>query len=35
LFWTIAPTRMGLLFWLEAHFQTKTLGHTSYPLAGL
>ena len=32
-FWTISPTRMGILIWLGAFFQTKTLGHTSHPLA--
>ena len=26
-FWTISPTRMGILIWLGAFFQTKTLGH--------
>jgi hypothetical protein len=25
LFWTISPTRMGLLIWLGSFFQTKTL----------
>jgi hypothetical protein len=35
LFWTISPTRMGLLIWLGAYFQTKILGRTSCPLAGL
>jgi hypothetical protein len=35
LIWTISPTRMGLLIWLGAYFQAKTLGHTYYPLAGL
>jgi hypothetical protein len=35
LFWTISSTRMDLLIWLGAHFQAKTLGHTSRPLAGL
>jgi hypothetical protein len=35
LFWTIPSTRMGLLIWLGAHFQAKTLGHTSRLLAGL
>jgi hypothetical protein len=35
LFWTISLTRMGLLIWLGAYFQAKTLGHTSQPLAGL
>jgi hypothetical protein len=35
LFWTISLTRMGLLIWLGAHFQAKTLGHTSRPLTGL
>jgi hypothetical protein len=27
LFRTISPTRMGLLIWLGAYFQAKTLGH--------
>jgi hypothetical protein len=35
LFWTISPTRMGLLLWLGGHFQAKILGRTSCPLAGL
>jgi hypothetical protein len=34
LFWTISPTRIGLLIWLGAYFEAKTLGHTSHPLAG-
>jgi hypothetical protein len=33
--WTISPTRMGLLIWLWAYFQAKTLSHTYYPLGGL
>ena len=35
LFWTISPTRIGLLIWLGAYFKAETLGHTSCPLAGL
>jgi hypothetical protein len=35
LFWTISPTRMGILIWLGAFFQTKMLGHTSSSLADL
>ena len=35
LLWTISLTRMGLLIWSGAYFQTKTLGHTSHPLGGL
>jgi hypothetical protein len=34
-FWTISPTRMGILIWLGAFFQTKTLGHTFCLRAGL
>jgi hypothetical protein len=34
MFWTISPTRMGLLIWLRAYFQAKILGHTSRLLAG-
>jgi hypothetical protein len=26
---------MGLLIWLAAYFQAKTLGHTSQPFAGV
>jgi hypothetical protein len=35
LFWTISLTRMGILIWLGAYFQAKTLGHTSQPFSGL
>ena len=35
LLWTISLTRMGLLIWSGAYFQTKTLGHTCRPLVGL
>jgi hypothetical protein len=35
LFWTISPTKMGLLIWLGAYFQAYTLGHTFYLLSGL
>jgi hypothetical protein len=34
LFRTISPTRMGLLIWLGAYFQARTLGHTTRLLAG-
>jgi hypothetical protein len=34
-FWTISPTGMGLLIWLGAYFQTKTLSHTAKLLWGL
>ena len=35
LLWTISLTRMGLLIWSGAYFQTETLAHTSRPLMGL
>jgi hypothetical protein len=35
LFWTITPTRMGLLIWLRAYFLAKTLGHISCRLIGI
>jgi hypothetical protein len=35
LFWTISPTRLGLMIWLAAYFQAWTLEHTSCLLANL
>jgi hypothetical protein len=35
LFWTIFPKRMGLMIWLGAYHQAKTLGHTSCLFADL
>jgi hypothetical protein len=34
-FWTISLTIMGLLIWLGAYFQARTLGHTAQLLWGL
>jgi hypothetical protein len=34
-FFTLSPTIMGLLIWLGAYFQAKTLGHTAQLLWGL
>jgi hypothetical protein len=34
LFFTISPTRTGLMSWLGAYFQAKMLGLTSCPLEG-